>query len=72
MLNKTCEYIGVFKKEDGKTWKENPTESNNFSEWVFWKEYIAPVFRDFLKIIFKNPVPTQNWVYFRSVNKPYF
>lgn len=53
MLNKTCEYIAVFKKEDGKVWKENPSESNNSSEWVFWKEYIAAVFRDFLKLSLK-------------------
>lgn len=35
MLNKTCAYIAVFKKEDGKAWKENPSESaflNEYSE----------------------------------------
>lgn len=45
MLNKTCEYIAVFKKEDGKARKENPTESNNSSEWVLWKEHFAAVQR---------------------------
>lgn len=72
MLNKTYGYIAVSKEGAGKTWNKNPTESNNFSEWVFWKEYIAAVLRDFPEIIFRSPVPTQNWVYFRSLNKPHW
>lgn len=55
MLTKTWEYIAVFKKDD-KTWKENPTESNSFSEWVFWNEYMTSVFRNFLKNVFRQSI----------------
>lgn len=52
MLNKTCEYIAVFKKGDGKAWKENPSESNNFSEY-FEKNMLLLYLEIFLKLSLK-------------------
>lgn len=55
MLTKTWEYIAVFKKDD-KTWKENPTESNQaflneYSEMNTWLLYSEI----FLKMSLDNP-----------------